>query len=217
MAETYGNPAWLDWAKRLRTMAQTGLTYARDPYDIGRYHEIAEIAAAMMARATDTPIEIVRDAFTPETRHATPKVDVRTAVFRAGAQGCEILLVREKSDGLWTLPGGWADVGESPSEAAAREVAEELGYVVRITRVLAVLDKRRHPHPPDVHYIYKLFFEGMITGSDGSGGDGKETDGVGFFTRNALPPLSVKRALPSQIAALFALHDAGPSAPALFD
>ena len=210
-------PAWLEWAKRLRTMAQTGLTYARDPYDIGRYHEIAAIAAEMMAQGTATPIAQVRDAFAQETGHATPKVDVRTAVFRDGARGPEILLVREMSDGGWTLPGGWADVGESPSEAAAREVLEESGYVVRITRFLAVMDKRKHPHPPDVHYIYKLFFAGEIIGTDGGKGDGRETDDVGFFTADALPPLSLKRALPSQISQLFALHAAGDAAPALFD
>jgi ADP-ribose pyrophosphatase YjhB (NUDIX family) len=210
-------PAWLGWAKRLQTMAQTGLTYARDPYDIGRYHEIAEIAAGMMAEGAGAPIERVRDAFVHDVGHATPKLDVRTAVFRAGARGIEILLVREMSDGLWTLPGGWADVGESPSEAAAREVLEESGYAVRITRVLAVIDKRKHPHPPDIYYIYKLFFEGEITGAGGGEGDGRETDGVGFFARDALPPLSLKRTLPSQIEAMFALHEAGETAPALFD
>jgi ADP-ribose pyrophosphatase YjhB (NUDIX family) len=210
-------PAWLDWAKRLQIMAQTGLTYARDPYDIGRYHEIADIAAEMMAQGTDTPLEIVRDAFAQEVGHATPKVDVRTAVFRAGAAGTEILLVREMSDGLWTLPGGWADVGESPSEAAARETLEESGYVVRITRLLAVMDKRKHPHPPDVYYIYKLFFAGEVIGTSGTQGDGKETDGVAFFARDNLPPLSIKRALPSQIESLFTLHEAGETAPALFD
>jgi ADP-ribose pyrophosphatase YjhB (NUDIX family) len=210
-------PAWLDWAKRLQAMAQTGLTYARDPYDISRYQEIAEISAGMMALGTGAPIEQVRDAFADAVGHATPKLDVRTAVFRPGAGGAEILLVREMSDGLWTLPGGWADVGESPSEAAAREVLEESGFIVRITRLLAVLDKRKHEHPPDVYYIYKLFFAGEIIGTDGSKGDGKETDGVAFYPRDALPPLSLKRALPSQIALLFAQHDAGDTAPAVFD
>ncbi len=217
MAQDDGEPAWLDWAKRLQTMAQTGLTYCRDPYDIGRYHEIAEIAAAMMARGSDTPVEHVRDMFAGETGHATPKVDVRTAVFRPGARGVEILLVREKSDGLWTLPGGWADVGESPSEAAAREVLEESGYVVRITRLLAVFDKRKHPHPPQAFYVYKLFFAAEIVSSDETGGDGKETDAVAFFAPDLLPPLSVKRALPGQIATLFALHAAGAAAATLFD
>ncbi len=212
-----GEPKWLDWGKRLQTMAQTGLTYCRDAHDIARYHEIAGIAAAMIAEGAGVPVAQVREVFVPEVGHATPKLDVRTAVFRPGAGGTEILLVREMSDGLWTLPGGWADVGESPSEAAAREVMEESGYRVRVTRLLAVLDKRRHPHPPDVYYIYKLFFAGEIIGGGETQGDGKETDGVGFFPRHALPPLSLKRTLPSQIESLFALRAAGEAAPALFD
>jgi ADP-ribose pyrophosphatase YjhB (NUDIX family) len=217
MTSDDGEPKWLDWGKRLQTMAQTGLTYCRDAYDIARYHEIAEIAAAMIAEGAGVTVERVRNVFVPEVGHATPKLDVRTAVFRAGERGAEILLVREMSDGLWTLPGGWADVGESPSEAAAREVMEESGFRVRITRLLAVFDKRRHPHPPDVYYIYKLFFAAEIVGGGETQGDGKETDGVGFFPRDALPPLSLKRTLPSQIESLFVLHAAGDSAPALFD
>jgi len=217
MAQDDGEPAWLGWAMRLQTMAQTGLTYARDPHDIGRYHEIAEIAAGMLARGTGTPLAQVRDVFAHETGHATPKVDVRTAVFRDGAQGSEILLVREMSDGFWTLPGGWADVGESPSEAAAREVLEESGYVVRITRILALFDKRKHAHPPQAFYVYKLFFAAEVIGTDGTKGDGRETNGVAFFPRDKLPPLSLKRALPSQIEQLFVLHAAGDMAPALFD
>jgi ADP-ribose pyrophosphatase YjhB (NUDIX family) len=209
-------PDWLDWAKRLQSMAQTGLTYSRDPYDIARYHEITEIAVGMFAQGAGVPPEQVRAVFAQETGHATPKLDVRTAVFRAGERGAEVLLVREKSDGLWTLPGGWADVGETPSEAAAREVLEESGYTVRIGRVLALWDKRRHPHPADARYIYKLVFAGEIVGTDGPGGDGHETDGVDFFPADALPPLSVRRVTESQIAALFGLH-AATEAPTLFD
>jgi ADP-ribose pyrophosphatase YjhB (NUDIX family) len=215
MADKGGEPAWLDWAKRLRTMAQTGLTYARDPYDIARYQEITDIAVGMMALGADTPIETVRDLFKPETGHATPKIGVRTAIFRPGARGPEILLVRELSDGLWTLPGGWADVGESPSEAAAREVLEETGYRVRITRLLALFDKTKHPHPPQPLHIWIIFFAAEVIGTDGTEGDGLETDAIGFFPRDALPPLSLKRTLPSQIDRLFQLQeDAGP---AVFD
>ena len=217
MTETNGEPAWLDWAKRLRTMAQTGLTYAHDPYDIERYKEITEIALGMMALGADAPIEQLRDLFAGETGHATPKVGVRTAVFRGGPEKPEILMVRELSDGLWTLPGGWADVDESPREAAAREVLEETGYEVRITRLLALFDKRKHPHPPQPLHIWVLYFEGKIVGGGDSGGDGRETDAMGFFPRDALPPLSLRRALPSQIARLFALRDAGPGAPSYFD
>jgi ADP-ribose pyrophosphatase YjhB (NUDIX family) len=212
------DPAWLDWAKRLRTMAQTGLVYSQDPYDIARYREITDIALAMMAHGSGAAIEQVREVFAHETGHATPKLSVQTAVFREGAAGTEILLVRELSDnGLWTMPGGWVDVGESPSSAAAREVLEESGYVVRITRLLAVLDKRKHPHPPQPYHIHKLLFAAEILGTNGTNGDGRETDGAAFFARNALPPLSVRRNLPEQIELLFALHAAGDGAPTYFD
>jgi len=158
----------------------------------------------------------VRNLFAYETGHATPKVDVRAAAFRDTAHGPEILLVRERLDGAWTLPGGWADVGETPSEAARREAREESGFEVKITRLLAVYDKRMHPHPPEPYYIYKLFFEASIVGSSGATGDGFETDAVGFFAPDALPQLSLDRALPGQILRMFELH-ATPGAAADFD
>jgi ADP-ribose pyrophosphatase YjhB (NUDIX family) len=209
-------PKWLEWAKRLQTMAQNGLNYTQDRYDIGRYQEIAEIAIEMMALGSDTELSLVRDLFTYETGHATPKVDVRVAAFRDTAHGPMVLLVRERHDGTWTLPGGWADVGETPSEAARREVREESGFDVEITRLLAVYDKRMHPHPPQPYYIYKLFFEARIMGSSSDAGDGFETDAVGFFGPNALPPLSLDRTLPGQILRMLELH-ATPEAVADFD
>jgi ADP-ribose pyrophosphatase YjhB (NUDIX family) len=210
--------AWLDWAKRLRTMAQNGLLYSHDPYDIARYKEITEIALAMMAQGSGADVEQVRAVFAHETGHATPKLAVQTAVFRDAGSGTEILLVRELSDnGLWTMPGGWVDVGDSPSAAAAREVLEESGYIVRITRLLAVFDKLKHPHPPQAFHIHKLVFAADILGTDGTAGDGRETDGAAFFKRGALPPLSLQRNLPSQIDQLFALHAAGDGAPTYFD
>jgi ADP-ribose pyrophosphatase YjhB (NUDIX family) len=209
-------PKWLEWAMRLQTMAQNGLNYAQDRYDIGRYREIAEIALEMMALGSETEISLVRNLFAYETGHATPKVDVRAAAFRDTAHGPEILLVRERRDGAWTLPGGWADVGETPSEAARREVVEESGFEVKITRLLAVYDKRMHPHPPRPHYVYKLFFEARIIGRSSLAGDGFETDEVEFFGPDALPPLSLDRTVPGQILRMFELH-ATPGAVADFD
>lgn len=209
-------PKWVEWAKRLQTMAQNGLHYAQDRYDIARYEAITEIAQEMMAMGSGTEIEMVRGLFAHEAGHATPKLDVRVAAFQEGASGPEILLVRERRDGLWTLPGGWADVGESPSEAARREVREESGFEVEITRLLALYDKRMHPHPPESYYIYKLFFEATIVGSHSPGGDGLETDAVGFFAPSALPPLSLNRVVWQQVLRMFELH-AAPGAPADFD
>ena len=127
------SPNWADWTQRLQAIAQTGLHYARDPYDIERYEQIREIAAELAAHHSDLPAAKLRECFADQLGHATPKVDVRGAVFRDS----RILLVRERSDGLWTLPGGWADIGESAAEATAREVWEESGYRVRATRLLA--------------------------------------------------------------------------------
>ena len=197
-------------------MAQNGLNYANDRYDVGRYQEIAEIAIQMMALGSETEPSLVRNLFAYETGHATPKVDVRVAAFRETAHGPEVLLVRERHDGTWTLPGGWADVGETPSQAARREALEESGFEVKITRLLAVYDKRMHPHPPQPFYVYKLFFEGRITGSTSVAGDGFETDAVGFFAPDALPPLSLDRTLTGQILRMFELH-AAPEAAADFD
>jgi ADP-ribose pyrophosphatase YjhB (NUDIX family) len=204
------SPPWIAWAKRLQTMSQTGLTYARDPYDIERYREIAEISLEMFAAGSELELPVLRDLFAAERGHATPKVDVRVAAFRDET----ILLVRERSDGLWTLPGGWADVGESASEGATREVLEESGFEVRVTRLLALYDKRLHGHPPDAYYIYKIIFEATIVGGAARASD--ETDDVGFFSADSLPPLSLRRILPSQIARAFELH-ADPAAPAIFD
>lgn len=195
------DPQWLRWAKTLQTMAQTGLTYAKDPYDIARYESISQVALEMMAMGAHVPIDHVRDLFQEERGHATPKVDVRAVIFRENT----ILLVKERADGGWTLPGGWADVGESPSEAVAREVHEESGYHVQATRLLAVYDREKHAHPPLAYHVYKLFFECQIIG--GAAANSVETEEVAFFPRKGLPPLSLTRVVPAQIERFFDLHD----------
>jgi ADP-ribose pyrophosphatase YjhB (NUDIX family) len=211
----------LDWARELATMAQTALTYARDPYDVARYTRLRELALEMMAVGADAPLAVVRGVFDGETGHATPKVDVRAVVCDDAGR---VLLVRERRDGGWTLPGGWADVGETPAEAVAREVEEEAGYRVRVARVLAVWDKRCHDHPPEPFYVYKLVFLCEVVGGaprapapDGGGhGPEEETDGVGFFAPDALPPLSLPRITAAQVRRLCALA-ARPDAPTAFD
>lgn len=194
-------PQWLRWAKMLQTMAQTGLTYAKDPYDIARYQAIGQIAFEMMAMGAQVEISHVHDLFHEERGHATPKVDVRAVIFKDQS----ILLVKERSDGGWTLPGGWADVGESPSEAVVREVLEESGYQVEATRLLAVYDREKHAHPPLAYFVYKLFFECKVVG--GTAASSGETEDVAFFVQGALPPLSLTRVVPAQIERLFELHN----------
>jgi ADP-ribose pyrophosphatase YjhB (NUDIX family) len=191
-------PKWLKWAKQLQTLSQNGLTYAKDPFDIERYEQIRHIAAEMLVEKADAKIEDVLDLFSREKDYATPKVDVRGAVFKDG----RILLVKERSDGKWSLPGGWADVGESPSESVEREVWEESGFQVKAKRLAAVYDRGKHPHKPLMHYhIYKLFFLCEITG--GRATTSSETEQVAFFEESDLPELSITKILPEQIAKMF--------------
>ncbi|KAF0813502.1 hypothetical protein IGB42_01853 [Andreprevotia sp. IGB-42] len=194
----------IEQARRLLAIAQTGEHYARDPFDVLRYQEITDIAHAQLAALADLESAEVARLFAPEAGYANPKLDVRCAVFNAAGQ---MLLVREAAEGLWALPGGWADVGATPAECAAREVREESGYTVRITRLLALWDMRLHPHPEQLFHIWKLIFLGEVIAS--GEGDGVETDGAGFFALDALPPLSEGRILPQQLQQLDALRRGG--------
>lgn len=202
-------PALLRWAQRLQAIAQTGLTYARDPFDRQRYGELREIAIEMAA-ASGAEAEAARVAFSAEPAYPTPKVDVRAVVFR----GDELLLVREARTGGWTFPGGWADVGDTPGGVAERETREESGYAVRARKMIAVFDKSRHEHPPSLYYTYKLLVLCDLVGGEARGSH--ETDAVGFFTREALPQLDLERATPGQMAVAFA-HHADPARPTDFD
>lgn len=197
-------PNRLDQARRLLALAQTGLHYSRDPFDAERYREIAAIAHAQIAALAEGDAQDVARLFMPEVGYANPKLDVRCAVFD---QAGRVLLVREAAEGLWSLPGGWADVGATPAENAAREVREESGYTVRIGRLLALWDMRQHRHPASPFHIWKLVFEGEIVAA-GAPTDG-ETDQVGFFDLDALPLLSVARILPEQLRRLGQLHRDG--------
>jgi ADP-ribose pyrophosphatase YjhB (NUDIX family) len=188
---------WLDWARRLNALAQTGLTFAENPYDIERYTAIRTIAAEMVAHGSGGDTSRVLDLFACDAGYATPKVDVRGVVFQDG----KILLVQERSDGMWTLPGGWADVGDSPADAVVREIREESGYETRATKLLALLDRNRHDHPPHVNHIYKVFIRCEIIG--GSPTTSHEIQGVGFFAEDRIPELSLTRNVPSQIARMF--------------
>jgi len=203
-------PSWLRWAERLQAIAQTGLAYASDPYDLERYRELRAIAVEIAARNLGEPGEAVASGFASGTGYPTPKVDVRAVVFREG----RILLVRERAVGRWTLPGGWADVGQTPGEAAAREALEESGYLVRPEKLLAVFDKARHPHPPGVDYVYKLFVRCALVG--GEARTSHETDAVGFYGPDGLPELEEGRATRAQVLRMFA-HAADPALPADFD
>jgi ADP-ribose pyrophosphatase YjhB (NUDIX family) len=189
---------WIEWAKKLQAIAQTGLTYANSPYDVERYEAVRHIAAEMAADRSGVELPRVLDLFSSDTGYATPKVDVRAVIFHHGS----ILLVRERSDGRWTLPGGWADVGETPSQCVVREAKEETGYDVRALKLLAAYDRSQHPHePPFPFHVYKLFFLCEIVGGKAARND--EIDEIGFFTRDVIPPLSSTRITLQQIDRMF--------------
>lgn len=205
------NAPWLDWAQRLQAISQTGLTYCRDPFDTERYDAIREIAAEIMAKGAGlTDASFITNLFKGEVGYATPKVDVRAAVFDQD----RVLLVREREDGCWTLPGGWADIGCSPSLNVIREVREESGYESEVLKLAAVYDRNLHGHPPIPFYTYKLFFISRLIG--GMTAHSIETDGVDFFDENGIPQLSLTRVTPTQIRHMFD-HYRHPEWPTSFD
>lgn len=195
----------LSAAKEIAAIAQTGAHFATDIYDQERYDRLGEIAAHLLAGCSDVPGETIHAWSKEEFGYATPKVDVRAFIVDGG----RVLLIREDADeGRWTLPGGWADVNESPSEAVVREAEEESGYVVKPVRLLAVLDRAVQGHPPPFPYhVYKLIFHCEIVG----GGPRKtaESSESAFFEDTGLPELSLGRVLPGQIHRFFQAIRAG--------
>lgn len=195
------NTTLLSIAKRLQSIAQAGIFYSEDkPFDRERYQEIADISVQILGQLTDEPIEKIGNLFTQERDgYQTPKVDIRAVVFNESG---EILMVKEKVDGRWSLPGGWADVGYSPAEVAVKEVQEETGLDVKTVRILGIFDKRNHPHPPEGWYVYKIFILCEKIGGEISK-DTTETSDIQYFSLENLPPLSEPRIVFSQIKMMF--------------
>lgn len=200
----------LEWARRIQAIAQTGLAFCKDDYDRERYEQLQALAITMLSAELRIPGDVANATYSHDSGYATPKIDVRGAAFVGG----RVLLVRERSDGRWTLPGGWADVEDSPSEAVIREIREESGFEARAVKLAAVYDRSRHGHPPAAHHAYKLFFICEITG--GARATSLETDAADFFALDDLPPLSATRITRGQIERMFA-HAAQPALPAEFD
>ena len=204
------DPRWLQWAKRLQSIAQDGLTYTRDHYDVERYEQLREVAAEVLAAHSTGDLEEARGLLGLQTGPATPKVDVRAAVFEEDA----ILLVKETEDGLWSLPGGWADVGESASEAAVRETYEESGYRIRPVKLISAYDRDRHDHPPIPYHVYKLNFLCEI--EEEASTVRLDSAGAAFFREDELPELSLTRVTPAQVYRFFG-HHREPNLPTDFD
>lgn len=208
-------PTWLAWVRALQGIAQAGIAYGRDPYDLERYEQVQRIAAEIAARHTAGDADAIAGFFASERGYPTPKIDVRAAVIVAG----RILLVEERDDGRWTMPGGWADIGESAAEAVVRETHEEAGLEVAAVKLIALLERERRGHPVHPQFSYKAFFacvpltpEPPALAPHG----GAETRAAEFFEREHLPRLSVARITAGEIDLAFARH-ADPSLPTEFD
>lgn len=194
-------PQWLEWAIELQALAQAGLYYGHDKYDLERYARIREIAAEMVAQQTESPLETVKGLFCNETGYQTPKIDTRAAIF----QGESILLVQE-NDLRWSLPGGWADVNISLKENTVKEVREEAGLEVTASLVIALQDRNRHNFPLSAHGICKVFVLCELVG--GSFQPNLETVDSGYFTLDQLPPLSTDKVTEDQIRMCFDAYHA---------
>jgi ADP-ribose pyrophosphatase YjhB (NUDIX family) len=183
--------------RSLQALSRTGLHFCKDEYDRERYEEIERIAASLLGDASQADPDELLATWAREDGYVTPKIEVRGAVFRPGDG--KVLLVRETADGLWTLPGGWADVNDSPAGAVRKEIEQEAGFRVRVTRLAALYDRNagRHGHPPSVHHSWKAFFLCEIEGGAARGS--YETDAVDFFDVNDLPPMSLGRCTPQQV------------------
>lgn len=192
-----GRLMWLDWVMEIQSLAQAGLTYGRDPYDLERYARLRDIAAEMVAHQTELPFDRVKDLFCNETGYQTPKVDTRAAVFDKG----RLLLVRER-DGRWSLPGGWCDVNLSVGENAVKETLEEAGLRVRAERLIAVQDRNRHNPPPYPYGVVKVFL--LCAPLGGAFIPNSETTERRYFGRDELPEaLSVEKNTKAQILMCF--------------
>lgn len=184
--------------KRIQALAEIGLEYSNTNYDKERYDEIQEICLEMLEQLTDVPIGKIQAIIQEKNGYKTPKVDVRAVVFNAGGQ---ILLVQEKVDECWALPGGWADVGYTPRQIAEKECFEEAGLTVKASHLVAVMDKTAQQMPPEFEYVYKIFIR--CEPVDDRISIGEETIGVGWFNENELPELSKPRNIESQIHLMF--------------
>ncbi len=203
-------PRWLEWAREIQSLSQTGLAYSETEYNTQRYRRLMEIAAEIVSSHTSLQKEPVLENFLIQPGYATPKVDVRGAVVRDG----KILLVQERSDERWCMPGGWADVGDLPSEMVAREVWEESGFSVVARKVIGVYDANRDHIPLEFYHAYKIVFLCEIL--EGEARPSDETSDVDFFRFDDLPPLSTERTNERHLTQVFA-HLQDQNRPVAFD
>jgi ADP-ribose pyrophosphatase YjhB (NUDIX family) len=203
------SPKWLAWAQEIFSLSQSGLTYSGNQYDIERYKRLQEITAEIIESQSEISKESALDSFSMQAGYITPKVDVRGAVIHEG----KILLIQERADKQWAMPGGWADLGDSPANVAEREVWEESGFRVKAEKVVAVIDANRI-QPMEFYHAYKLIFLCRLL--EGEPRTSYETLAVDFFDPAHLPPLSFYRTNEDMLQEVFA-HVADPDRPTAFD
>ena len=203
-------PSWLAWAREIQALSQTGLAFSQTEYDTERYQRLSAIAAEIVARHTDLNQDAILQGFRTQPGYATVKVDVRGAILRNN----QILLVQERRDRKWCMPGGWADVGETPSEMIAREIIEESGFKAQAQKIIGIYDANRGHTPLEFFHAYKIVFLCKILG--GHPQTSNETMAVDFFDFDKLPPLSTDRTNERHLADVQAFIQ-DPQRPAVFD
>lgn len=203
------HPKWIEWAREIFSLSQAGLAYSKNEFDLARYKRLQEITAEMLESQSKLSKEAVLESFSMQAGYITPKIDVRGAVIREG----KILLIQERTDGKWAMPGGWADLGDAPASVAEREVWEESGYRVKAEKVVAVLDANRI-QPMEFYHAFKIIFLCRLI--DGEPRTSNETSAVDFFDPNELPPLSKYRTNEEMLREVFA-HFKDPARRTAFD
>jgi len=196
--------------KKIQALCEHGIHYAHNDFDLQRYKEIESVVYEIISSNFEVQTEKLPLLMEERDGYKTPKVDVRAVVFNDSGK---LLLVKELIDGMWSLPGGWADVGYTPSEVAVKESLEEAGAVVEAGKLIALQDKKCHDHPNDLFYIYKIFIECIFKSQ--SEPDNLETSDYGFFGRDELPPLSTPRNTIQQIMMIFDYYDGKITEPLL--
>ena len=191
---------WLTIAKKINSIAQTGLAFTKDEFDRERYNELLDLSILILSNITEIDHRKLEFVFNRDMGYQTPKVSVRAVVFRDE----KILLVKEKMDGKWSLPGGYADTGMSPGEIVVNEVKDESGFNVKPVRILGLIDYNRYQQQPFPFDVYQLFMECEIIGGEAK--TGIETSDVGFFDKDNLPELSTRRVTKDQVIKMFELH-----------
>lgn len=200
---------WIQWAQEIFSMSQAGLTYSKNEFDIERYKRLQEITAEMIESQSEVSKESALESFSMQAGYITPKIDVRGAVIQEN----KILLIQEKADGKWAMPGGWADLGDAPASVAEREVWEESGYRVKAEKVVAVIDANRIK-PMEFYHAFKIIFLCRLIGGEPQ--ISHETLAVDFFELNNIPSLSIYRTNENMLKEVFE-HIKDPARPTYFD